>query len=393
MNQLKVFLTSFSILIYSFSFAQIAKGNYNLGGEIDASSTLLKGKYRSIIDLKLELNPSINKFITDKWLLGIRPIVSANHQNGNFSDFQIPNSKYPLKGNSSSFGLEISNRYYLQTKNKFKTFIFLNASFDRKTSDYLGTWGNYYPPSNNYLNYHTGIGANLFFNSEIALEGTFSYAHRETNSFSDPFTTASSLGTQNFTFDFKINHFINLGAQKDKNEAINYIKKGRLTLGGHVWIGNIHREAQSPSTTSGISPQYSQFITNQIMIMGDFTWLSDIKHTDQSIKKLTIGARYYLPMKKRFFIYPEIKFTHSTGENNYVNLQYPYRGNNYLSTTHYYKNNMNLGLGGSYFLSENVAFDVSFWKNSLYFEQKPIKLNYFISKIGINHVGLIYFIR
>ena len=68
-----------------------------------------------------------------------------------------------------------------------------------------------------------------------------------------------------------------------------------------AWFGNIEVKDQRTNTKYGLAPKFSQFITNNVMLMGDLTWQGDINYSREMISKVTVAARYYKSIKKRFF--------------------------------------------------------------------------------------------
>ena len=90
------------------------------------------------------------------------------------------------------------------------------------------------------------------------------------------------------------------------------------------------------------------------MLMGDFNWIIE-GSKDISAAVATVAARYYVPVKKRFYVYPQLSYGYRQG-NSYVN------GNiNHL---------MSVGLGGNYFLSKNIALEATFLQANLHYAVK-----------------------
>lgn len=64
-------------------FAQLQKGNYSFGGDAHLMGALEKSEYANTNALNVSLSPSVSKFLTDKWQMGVRPILSYNAQTYN----------------------------------------------------------------------------------------------------------------------------------------------------------------------------------------------------------------------------------------------------------------------------------------------------------------------
>jgi opacity protein-like surface antigen len=264
---------------------------------------------------------------------------------------------------------------------------FATASFDHKSS-----YASSLDPSNglveksnsgNYLNYQIGIGVNLFFNKDVAFEASLAYVHAE-RPFSEGFLVYANNpdGTSDILLNFKMSNFINLSSKTKEGEAPQYIRRGRQTLDVNGWYGK--EQSYYTARRYKLSAQYSYLITNRLMLKANYHSENYFNDTRHPYVNVALSARYYLPMKSRFFMYPQLSIAEAVGHEP-------------VSTTrayNYYETSFGLGIGGSYFLSDNIALDATFLqarlcsKSTKFFEQP-----YGAGLLGIGNVGLLYFIR
>ena len=179
-TQLKPLVVCFIIALTTLpAFAQIQKGSYSLGGDVAVNGYLQRGKVTDITQFNASVSPSISKFLTDKWLVGVRPILSTQSSNVMYSETGSSSRRDEFKNNFTRLGLELSSRYYLATASKVKVFAFAQASYDRALSYAyyrLGS-GSSTDEANingNFLNYQAGLGGNYFLKPDVAIEATLS---------------------------------------------------------------------------------------------------------------------------------------------------------------------------------------------------------------------------
>jgi hypothetical protein len=108
MTQFKAFSILFLTFIATTSFAQTTKGNYSVNGNVGLTADLVKnGSYQHLQTSAL-INPSVGKFITDKWFVGVQPNLFAYSTT---IGWRKPNAlKNYVSG--QKLGLGITARYY-----------------------------------------------------------------------------------------------------------------------------------------------------------------------------------------------------------------------------------------------------------------------------------------
>jgi hypothetical protein len=381
MTQFKRFITSLLCLCATITtFAQIQKGNYNLGGDVTVAGAFTKSKYFNANELNLSLSPSVGKFLTDNWLVAARPILSTQIQKGDFAERSFID-EYTYSADVTRLGLELSSRYYVHLGKKTSLFGLVSGSYDRGFSH-----GSISSPKSgntdgesaaNFLNYQGGIGLNVSVNRDVFFETTFSYVHQEIPSSALFLTFARNESpSESILFNCSMNHFISLTKQSKENEGTpQYIKKGRRILGGNIEIWK-----KDGQFNSRLTPQYSGFVTDNLLLSGTLLWQSVYSGRDNNqLLGGIVSAKYYFPVKNRFFLYPQLTYIRrSTNSNGFD----------------YYKHALNIGIGGSYFLSENVALDATFLQARMYLlqagESDQQRLS---SALGLGNVGIIYFIH
>jgi hypothetical protein len=187
-----------------------------------------------------------------------------------------------------------------------------------------------------------------------------------------------------FSLAVQFNNFLGLSLKNDSKETPQYIGKNRQIAGGQAHF-NYYKSADEKSTLYRINPQFGQFITSRVLLKGEFTALGDADDKENSAFNTTVAARYYLPIGKRFFMYPELSATYLTGQGNK------------FSVVGTFSNTLpdmlvgGLSIGGSYFLSKNIAIDLTFSKTQVYFGEQPNK--FLTTSLGVGTIGLLYFIK
>jgi hypothetical protein len=373
MTQFKTFLVLFFAFISLHSNAQIAKGNYSLDGNFGLN--LYAQKYSNYYQSNyatISLNPAINKFITKRWSIGFQPIMSFTSTKLYFNYFQ--NSETTSTATTQDLGLGINTRYYFAEIQNIH--FFGKASFDfekwkTKADSTLGLNN-----SQSRENYQIGIGANIFLNSEVALEPSFDYGLSNSKT---EFMSGTEVQNKNsvFSFNIKMNNFVNLSFKKKEGEATQYVKKGRQIVGGEVYLSRNDYES-SPQTAYLINPKFSQFVTDKLLVGGEVIAFGGFESDSYQFAFTSISGRYYFPIRKRFYIYPALKVEYYTSSDQNNNTNDNFKG--YALSGIF---------GGSYFLSNNIALDATF----LQIKKSSEKTSPLEGLFGVGNVRLLYFIR
>jgi hypothetical protein len=312
-NNIKIII---SALLFSsiFTHAQIGLNTTTLSGNAALGFNRSTYSNYNVNNYFGKLNPSYGKFIGNKTLFTVQP-------NAGLERFEAIPSNMASKStyNASILGLNTSIRHYFNPSSKFKLYGEGNLAIDARTFDYgdmditrkmtVGTIG-------------VAVGANYFLNKTIALNAQLGYKRDEILSGGRGVINTAQIGVN-------LENFIH--AESEVGEGEELIAKGRKSIGGNIGL-NI----KDFGTTYQFKARYSQFVSKGLMIGGSVEAIN----TDFQGKTLKIetNVRYYVPLGKKLFIYPEAKLTYAD-----------------LGVGRFY---YELGVGMNYFIKKNVALDI-----------------------------------
>lgn len=374
MTQLKTLLFSLCLSCMSMTtFAQIQKGNYNFSGDVGLSLNSLSSNSFNFKEARLSLSPSIGKFLTDDWLVSVQPILSTQNQTYKSSDL-IGNS-YGYTSGQTDLGAGIGTRYYVSLSDKTRFFGAVNASLARRWANF--SFDNQTFPSNNNrvagsaVTYGGGVGLNVGMRQGVFFEASLSY-NAEESTFS-----GGTRKSDFYSLSVGLNHFIVNPKKADIEDDYAFIKKGRQMFGGGLTVNKV-----ADTYLTIVNPKFSQFVTDNILVSGE-AFINNISGSgiDNQLITLTVASRYYFPVKKRLFIYPELAYTRR-----YENVSSRLSSN-------YHKNEVSLGIGGNYFLSKNVAIEATLLQARFNPFPENTQQKSFTGLIGLGNVGIVYFIR
>ena len=131
----KVILLLFCCLLFKFSFAQLEKGNWLVGGSGSFSS---ERKIRNDVTEKMtqiNLNPEIGYFFLEKFVGGLRPLYSHLTY--------LQDNDISVRQTYTRLGMDTFLGYYLlHNKNPFNLLTQLEYGFTRETQEKLKPLGN-----------------------------------------------------------------------------------------------------------------------------------------------------------------------------------------------------------------------------------------------------------
>ncbi|MDZ7880740.1 MAG: hypothetical protein U5L45_23900 [Saprospiraceae bacterium] len=283
-----------------------------------------------------------------------------------------------------NLGLEVSSRYYIKKWAKIAVFGDIKASFQRGISytsilDSPSGFGEK-NKSGNFLNYQIGIGANMFINKEVGFETILGYVHTELPLSSGRFTSAAVQSGSSLALEFKMNNFISFAAETDKtdnSETPQYMAQGRQTLNVNGWLGRKDPNIYPNTRTNKLAIQYSYCLTDYWQLLGD------LDYTGKQFFLASVATRYNIPIRERFFVYPEIKFAYTASDGLISNF----------SSLPYIDQSLGLGIGGSYFLSKNIALDATFLQVRYSLSDGFYRNKNLAGLVGLGNIALLYFIR
>ncbi len=144
--------------------------------------------------------------------------------------------------------------------------------------------------------------------------------------------------------------FANAQEKEEVKGGMGYAK-GNMFISGAVSIGS-EKTGDVKSTGFEIEPKFGYFVTNNIAVGAKVGYTSDKAENalgdtmDQS--KMTLGAfgRYYFAPASQFSLFGQLGFDYSTVDNKLTDIKENEIG-------------VGLGLGLSYFMSNNFAIEAS----------------------------------
>jgi hypothetical protein len=308
-------LILFSAFILSSLFvqAQISKNTQSISGY---SSLGINHIYRNKSTTNIffaSFNPRYGKFLGQKTLVTLQPIASFNR-------FEA-NSMEKAYFNISNLGFNTNIRHYLNVLFPIKFYVEGKIALEASK----------YQSSDSKLNFKNtteaiaiALGANYFLNKTVALNGQLGYKRTD-------FISKNSNLPDNFNIGLSIENFIN--AESEVGEGEKLIQKGRKSIGGNFDIS-----INDFTTTYQLNTNFSQFVTDGFLIGGSFNGTK----TDLSLLRFSIqlNTRYYLPINKKLFLYPEMKLTYI----DYWSSKFDY----------------NLNIGMNYFIKKHIALEINY---------------------------------
>jgi hypothetical protein len=375
----RIALALFTAFLPIFTFAQIQKGSYNFGGDVGLTSASSSSKFFKAKALNLNFSPTVSKFVTNNWLVGVQPILGLSNQKVNYTNLGSI-EKLDISNNLTSVGLGVSSRYYGHLSPKISIFALVDASYRKNTYGFLAdgipTTGQ--PELKfdyNVLKYSAGFGLNVALKSDVFLEAKLTYQKTELSNFSNQTGNRYFANSEVTQLNIGLNHFV--FDLKSKSEGTpQYVKRGRQVLGGNMIIEKVKNRYNGYLT-----PEFGQFVADNLLVSAKVNYYNFGNGQFGNTKYLTatIGARYYIPLRERLFIHPELIYTNQIAGGD---------GGSAL------KNVVDFNIGGSYFLSKNVAIEANLLQSHFYLLPKGDTQNQIVTgALGLGTIGLRYFIR
>ena len=329
--QLKsLFLLIALMFVYSVSQAQIGFGFKKIGGNAALNYNHRSEDFfaPSQLSASADLNPTLGTFAGKKTLLSIQP-------NAQYAT-TLGNSRYSyFEQITSSLGLNVSLRRYLNPDAKWKFYgEIMGGVFEKTLANYSG---NKY--SRNIKDVGALIGANKFLNNSMSLNFQLGcdFLFYDEGYFRNSKTSKYFLG-------LNLESFINTDT---KEEDSMLIAKGRKTIDGNISFN--YYVYEETTLVFDFAVKYGQLITSKLMVGGVLGTTGAARAFDGKKIDVQLFTRYYFPLTKKLFIYPQAKLLFGQPE---------------FSVPRYYsnssKNNVYAegSLGLNYFIKKNVALEV-----------------------------------
>jgi hypothetical protein len=319
LNKIK-FLVSSLMLITFFSQAQIGLNTSTLSGNAALGYQITNTENYKVAATTALFTPSYGKFIGKKTLLTLQSDLL-------YSGYKIEFGQDQINSEIGNVGLNANIRHYINPDAKFK--FYGEAQF--------GTTKYWYPSLNGSKEFEFtmgriggAIGANYFLNKTIALDAKVGYLREQS-------LAGIKNNRDNFYISVGLANFMH--ADSEVGEGAELIEKGRKSIDGNIGVS-----VNDIGTNYQIKAKYSQFIANGLMVGGSIEAENSpfTKNLKSGSFKADAMVRYYVPLTKKLFVYPEAKVT--------------YFGQ---STNKFY---YEFGVGASYFIKKNVALDINLFK-------------------------------
>ncbi len=313
--------------------AQIEEGAASIGGNIDVGYKMLNSPTnRKSESIQENARIKAGVFLSDRFML-----------EGNLGLNATQSLSYNFKNAELSGGL--AGRYYFSKDKNLKWFAGAGAM--------INTGGSFFDTdrnpisSSNKINGFVFVGNDYFLTKNIALETVLSYGSTDNNS-------------QQLGINISLRNFVGKKSTEDAPEnAQNFIAKGRVMADASLSFNHIfNSNAKGAGVSASVS--YAQFLTKGLLIGGSASLknvsngFSDrrfqgVAGFESNTLNAEIMGRYYVPLTKRLFVYPEAKM-------GYYQSNAKIEPNTTYSSKGFYGS---MGIGASYFLNRNMALDAN----------------------------------
>ena len=365
-------------------FAQNFKGLKSIGG--DASLSFSTNNIERIKPLSYEYNsvgvrlnsPFYGKFLTNRLFVGGQSslFLGFSNQAGRVDTLQSPQNNKLFK---TDIGLNPVVRFYLNDNPKFRVFLQSQVSLGLQISriNLKSSSSNFDYTSTDFDvdDIYVSLGMNKPLDTHIYWESQLRYEIGKGST-----NVSLSLGLQNF--------MPNVLPKKTEEGTPQYLAKGRSIFDASV---NAQYYKYGSGTNSfGLNLNYFQakFVTDKIAVgananlnMG--TYLIDTTNNVYSKADIRFQlnpiARYYVPLTKRLYVYPQIGIVARYDNQS----EGRYFGDNRLSVTY------NTSVGFNYFVNSNVAYSLNFNLNT--YNNVGEEMNSSSFGTGVT-LGVVYFI-
>ncbi len=365
-------------------FAQNFKGLKSIGG--DASLSFSTNNIERIKPLSYEYNsvgvrlnsPFYGKFLTNRLFVGGQSslFLGFSKQTGRVDTLQSPQNNKLFK---TDIGLNPVVRFYLNDNPKFRVFLQSQVSLGLQISRFnlKSSSSNFDFTSTDFDvdDIYVSLGMNKPLDTQIYWESQLRYKIGKGST-----NVSLSLGLQNF--------MPNVLPKKTEEGAPQYLAKGRSIFDASV---NAQYYKYGSGTNSfGLNLNYFQakFVTDKIAVGGNAnlnmgTYLIDTTNNVYSKADIRFQlnpiARYYVPLTKRLYVYPQIGIVARYDNQS----EGRYFGDNRLSVTY------NTSVGFNYFVNSNVAYSLNFNLNT--YNNVGEEMNSSSFGTGVT-LGVVYFI-
>lgn len=234
MKKIYILSICFLTLLCNEVFSQIEKGSLLIGGQFDVNRPINE----PTLDFNLVTNPELGVFLSKKFLIGAQlgfDIADAENFTGGsisivpFTRWYFRNDEKPLKWFSE---------------------LRVGARFGYGDIQSGTTWGG-----------ALGVGANLFLNSQVALEGILQYQNRNFENFD---------GSGDLVLGLGVRLFLNTNSD-DEADGLSILKSGKFFIGGSTASINLTQLSSTREQYGfSINPNIGYFLNEHFAIGSEF---------------------------------------------------------------------------------------------------------------------------
>lgn len=320
------FIATALLLFSSIVHAQIGLGAKTLSGNIGYEFQRTNTKsYDGGYKLRdLNFTPVYGQFVGKSTLISASLAATIEHLTEYYGTAERNLSYF------RQFGIGLGVRQYFNPEGKVKVYGQADLGFVLNGRYY----GNY---DRVFLAGSLSIGASYFLNKSVALNPQIGYAFTR-----DLTRGYFSDGQRSLLFALQLENFIH--KEDDEEKSSEYIYDGKQLIEGNLLFNVTDRVG----TNFKLKAFFGQFVTKGLLIGANIDYNYFNQQYISSLTDVGFLARYYFPLTRRLYVYPEARLS----------------GN--FNSSYYGSNKQAIGYSGSvgltYFLNKNIAFETNLFK-------------------------------
>ncbi len=354
-------LLCFFIAVFSMTQlnAQLSSGSSSLSGNFTVNSTRFSPKISDELKINkttTNLTPGFGYFVDNYIFLYGQPIYSKSATNQTFSSEKSESSTLNTGG---SFGA----RFYFSMQKKTNFYLSLDGSI--VSNSVISSLRN--PDMSRFYIPSIGLGFSSSVNKTVAINASLIYSYTIISEQLSPSRTVSA-STDIFGLSVSPENFIGTwGQEEDMND---FTAKGRSTLDGSLVL--IYNLGNPNSPAINFDYTFGHFLSRNILLS------VGLELSSEASKDMRYGLRpslrYYFPVAKRLFVYPNVGFNFK----NYENLALSHTAQNPRLS-------YQAGIGGAFFINKHLALEANVLQYNLESDNRNLSF-------GVD-LSLKYFIR
>lgn len=288
-------------LLPIFSFAQIQKGSWLIGGTLDWNYnqvSIEQDIFTSNTNISLtNFSGHFGYFLNQNIAIGL---------GGNYSqlDRKFDSEINDFSDNSIAYGAELFVRSYLN-KGKSRFYLIASSSYQKQKSRFENFVGSDIREIESF-NVFGGLGLNFFLTPNIALDGLLRYK------FAESFLSTLEPESPNFFTTMGIQFFLNANQNLETPIRDKYLQKGNYVL---QLQGNGNTKLKETPYRLSLNTGLKYFVTEYWQMGGTLGFETD--NFDNDVPRTYsieggLSSKYFLKLNQYLFFAPEIElgYTH-----------------------------------------------------------------------------------